>query len=209
MASTFVPLQREEVERIARDGYRAAFPPPAGPPPPPRNVHSALFVLDGERIEVPYRGRMWELLPVSFSDGLRLVAAKAAIEAFDENADAGDIIRYHAALELTVRLARRYLRPRGRLRRLRWRLRLSRNPFRHATEAEVGQFLGFFLASRMMSSVRSRPAHAAVSAPTSSRRRSSTGSRSGPGRGHGANTAPASRTSAELQPRRSSDSLKP
>lgn len=122
--------------------------------PAPRNLRPTLIVIGERGLELPYRGVMYELRPVSFPDGLRLLEARNAIEEAGAGSDAASVKAIGSALRTVVGMTRRYLRPRGRLRGLRWRLRLSRNPFRRATESEVGEILGFFLASRMMSRAR-------------------------------------------------------
>jgi hypothetical protein len=152
----FEPLDVEELERIAREQYARAFPRREGRSSKPRNVGATLATLGAQRIGVAFRGRVWELLPVSFEDGLRLTVARSAVEAMeDEGSITPEKARfYHEALRSVVALAPKYLRPAGVVSRLLWRLRLRRNPYRAATDAEVGQLLGFFLASQMRSRAR-------------------------------------------------------
>ena len=150
---------RAEVERIAREGYRKRFPD--GPPtaPPPTNGRPMLLLAGADVLEIPYRGTLYELRHVSFEDGIVCVTAKAAIDATEgAPLTPESIAAYRAACRAVVSLVPRYLRPvHGMLRRLRWRLGLHRNPFRSATDAEVGQLLGFFLASRTRSRGHPRP----------------------------------------------------
>lgn len=154
--ATFTKLSRTELEELARDRYRQMFPEGRPRARPPRNVGTVLVVTGADRFEIPYRGRMYELLPVSFEDGLRLTQAQTVIEELEgeRRPTQEDSEAYARALRLVVRMTCRYLLPRGRLRRLRWRLRIGRNPFRRATEAELGELLGFFLGCRMRSRVR-------------------------------------------------------
>jgi len=154
--ATFTKLTRSELEELARTRYREAFPEGRPRANPPRNIGSVLIITGADRVEIPYRGRMYELLPVSFEDGLRLTQCQSVIEELvgGRRPTHEDSEAYAGALRVIVRMTRRYLLPRGRLRRLRWRLRLVRNPFRHATEAELGELLGFFLGCRMRSRVR-------------------------------------------------------
>lgn len=159
MTTRFEPLDVEGLERMAHEGYARKYAAPPGSPlgarsvNRPRNVRATLFMVDGERVEIPYRGRVYELLPVSFEDGLRLADVRGTLEELeDAKPTTENVARYRSALRFVVALAPRYLRPRGRWRRAFWAL--TRNPFRHATDAEVGELLGFFLGSRMRSRVR-------------------------------------------------------
>lgn len=162
MSAQFTRVPREELERMAREEYARQFPRGRPAPAQPRNVRATLLSMGEGRLEITHRGRSYELLPVTFSDGLRLQEARAAIERADHaqhNTDelTPEVMRdYYMALKHVVSLAPQYLRPVGRVRRLLWRLGLTRNPYRGATEAEVGQLLGFFLATSTRSSVRFR-----------------------------------------------------
>lgn len=154
--ATFTKLSRSELEDMAKGQYRRHFPD--GPPvrvPRHRNVGPALQLLDAERLEVGLRGRRYELLPVSLEDGLRLLRARQAVEDLEEAEPTEEnILAYAEALRLVVRLARKYLKPTNPVRRLLWRMRIRGSPLKDATEAEVGQCLGFFLGCRMRSTVR-------------------------------------------------------
>ncbi len=163
-------VPREIVLEHARAGYRERYPEgrPAGAPA--ANVGPALRVLEADAIRIPYKGREYELGHVSFEDGLRLVEAKAAIVGIEPDADPTPerVAAYLQAMRLVVSIAPRYLVPVTPVRRLLWRLGLRRNPFRSATDAEVGHFLGFFLACRTRSRVRySAPVHPGARVPTS------------------------------------------
>jgi len=158
MASTFTRVPREELERMAREQYARVYRDGRSDRPKPerpRNVRASLLVFGADKVEVPFHGRMYELTPVSFEDGMRLSDVRATIEELeDAEPTRENARRYLDACRLVVRLAPRYMLPRGRLRRALWRLRLRRNPFRQASEREVGELLGFFLGCRMMSRVR-------------------------------------------------------
>ena len=162
-------IPRADLEAMAHEGYRKQFP--GGPPPgaPPANARPTLLLLGGDVIRIPFRGLVYELGHVSFEDGIRLVMARAAIleledgEPTEENAAA-----YVKAMRTVVAMAPRYLLPVNRLRRIFWRVRLRRNPFRSATDTEVGHLLGFFLGCRTRSRVQyPAPAAARAPAPTS------------------------------------------
>ncbi len=147
--------RRAVVEALAAEGYRERYPEGRQEAPPAANVAPALRLLGSERLVVPYRGRAYELGHVSFEDGIRLVLARATITSLDdadptpENTEA-----YVRAMRVVVGMAPRYMVPVGRVRRFFWRLRLRRNPFRKATDVEVGLLLGFFYGCRMRSRVQ-------------------------------------------------------
>ena len=152
-------IPRALLEEASREGYRRQFPTGPRPGAPPANARATLHLLvQGDVIRIPYRGRVYELGHVSFEDGIRLVEARAAIVALEDvEPDEENTAAYLGALRTVVALAPRYLLPMNRLRRLFWRLRLRRNPFRSATDAEVGHLLGFFLGCRTRSSVQYPP----------------------------------------------------
>ncbi len=159
---------RAAIEAMAREGYRKKYPGGPREAPSPANGRPALLMIGADSIHVPYRGRMYELGHVSFEDGIRLVEARAAIMApTDDDATPEKIAAYLQAMRFVVRLAPRYMVPVGLVRRFFWRLRIRRNPFRTATDSEVGHILGFFLVSRMRSRVPSRTATTRELAPIS------------------------------------------
>jgi hypothetical protein len=106
-----------------------------------------------------FRGVAYEIVPVSFEDGIRLSEVRAALaEAEDEERLTPEVARdARNALRFVASLAPKYLRPLRLPARLLWALRLRRNPYRRATEVEVGQLLGFFWGCRMTSRARSLP----------------------------------------------------
>ncbi len=150
---------RSVIEARAREAYRRKFPDgrPAGAPA--ANGRPTLLVLGADTFQVPYKGRLYELLHVSFEDGVRLLEARTAVVAMEgleaDDATPDMIAAYLRSMRFVARLAPRYMVPVRFVRRFFWRLRIRRNPFRTATEAEVGHLLGFFLASRMRSRVPS------------------------------------------------------
>lgn len=155
---TFERVPRAELERMAREAYARHHPPRPSKPPPPRNSVPTLLALGAERLAFAYRGVAYEILPVSFDDGVRLCEARAALDVAEDD----DLLTPEAArearraLHFVASLSTRYLRPVRWWRRLLWALRLRRNPYRRATETEVGQLLGFFLGCRTMSRARSQ-----------------------------------------------------
>lgn len=93
-----------------------------------------------------YRGRLYDVPPVPFLAGVRLVELRDQLSQAETPADE---VR---ALREIVTVMKRLIRPRGKVRRATWWLR--RNPFRHASEQEIGELLGFFSAHRTQSRVR-------------------------------------------------------
>jgi hypothetical protein len=155
------PLDAEELERLAREQYARAFPKRPASVTRARNVRATLLIVGDGKVEFAFHGRMYEVLPVSFEDGCRLQDVQATLGELAETGSTGGanggpetIERSLHAFRFIAGLARRYVRPRGKWRRLLWTVRLTRNPFRRATPAEVGELLGFFLGCQMRSSVR-------------------------------------------------------
>lgn len=89
---------------------------------------------------------VFDVPPVPYLAGIRLVELRQQLSSADtpaaERRTCGEI----------VRVMKRLVRPRGRLRRLCWAL--LPNPFRNASEQEIGELLGFFSAHRTLSRVR-------------------------------------------------------
>ena len=146
---------RSEIEARAREAYRRKFPDGRPTGAPPANGRPALLMLGADAIRIPYRGRMYELGHVSFEDGIRLVEARASILSLEDDEPTPEkVAAYLEAMRVIVRLAPRYMVPVRLVRRFFWRLRIRRNPFRTATDAEVGHLLGFFLGCRTRSRVQ-------------------------------------------------------
>lgn len=119
------------------------------PPPSPRNVRPVVWLSDPFRI--PFRGHLWEIPPVPFEDGARCLEL---MDWFQKSAEdpTHAVEEYRDRMRDAVALIRRLVRPhKGRLRRLRWRLRLMRNPWRTASHEELGEILGFFWGRRTKS----------------------------------------------------------
>jgi hypothetical protein len=152
----FEPLSAEELDEFAREQYARAFPKREGPPPRARNVRATRLLVGAEQLAIEYRDVQYELLPVEFADGVLLAECRARVEAIEDESKLDPMVvrDYLVALRKVVALAPKYLRPLGRVRRLLWRLGIRKNPYRRATEAEIGQLLGFFLGCRMRSRVR-------------------------------------------------------
>ena len=122
------------------------------PPPAPRNVRPVLWLTDPFRI--PFRGRLWEIPPVSFDDGARVLEYLAWIDGIKEDPDRF-VTEYRTKMREVTRLIWRCVRPYwSRWARIRWRLGLMKNPWRTASMEELGEILGFFWMRRMMSPVR-------------------------------------------------------
>ena len=122
------------------------------PPAPVKNRPALVYLTDPLR--VPYRGRLYELPPVSYMDGVRITDIMSQLEDPDLEEE-----KRLTAMQDAAALIRRLVTPdrdRGWWLRLRWKLRLVRNPFRPAvaTEMEIGELLGFLAWCRTMSSVR-------------------------------------------------------
>ncbi len=161
-------IRSGDVEARARAAYAEHFAT-AGRAPEPTNIGPTLQILGaGDVLCVPYRGVGYALGFVSFADGVKLVRAKAQIEELiDEEVTDETLAVYLEGMRVVVSMAPKYLRPVGRWRRFVYRA-LRLNPFRSATDAEVGQLLGFFLTSRMRSRGLSAPPPARpVLVPTS------------------------------------------
>lgn len=185
MALTAQRTPRAEVLKHAEELYQERFPD--GPPAEaPANVGTMLLLAGADVLEMTYKGTLYELGHVSFEDGLELTRAREALEQLEEAVTEANVRAYALAAQRVVDMAPKYLFPvHGRFRRLRWRLRLRRNPFRDATDAEVGLLLGFFLRCRMRSRVGSRPPSGARRELISLTSGTSTGSRTGNGRARG------------------------
>ena len=78
------PYSRTVSEARAHEAYLEAYP--QGPPraEPPANAGAVLVAIGVASIQLPYRGRMYELGHVSFEDGVRLLGARKAIDAGSE-----------------------------------------------------------------------------------------------------------------------------
>jgi hypothetical protein len=115
-----------------------------------RNLEPAAELF-GEAV-LEYRGRRFRVPPVPFAFGVALVGLQERIRRMQDAPEGADTLaELHAVLREAVALFPRLVRHTG------WRRPLGRllpNPFRAASEFEVGELLGFFSGCRMMSRVR-------------------------------------------------------
>ena len=121
-----------------------------------RNVEAVLSL--GDVRYVTYRNGLYRIPPVPFKLGQRVLdaqmrwlhhAKQVAMTGQQTPSDA-----FYKETAVLVRLLWKHIRPAGKINRLLWRLHLLRNPFRHASEADVQALTNFFSQGRMMSSVR-------------------------------------------------------
>lgn len=147
--------------------HRAARPAKAAPrqpgakipdaPPEQRNVEVVLSL--GDVRYVHFRQWTFRCPPIPFKLGQKVLDSHTKVLAHARQvATTGKkepMKAYYAELAVLVDLLWRHLRPASRVGRLLWRLGLTRNPLRLASEAEVKAITDFFLKGRMTSSVRS------------------------------------------------------
>lgn len=139
------------VERLAR--FRQ---PPA---PAPQNVRNVARI--GSWRLLGYGERQFLVPPVPAIAGARLDAIQRRFAEINRADPTPELVDEYVKLcgdvvTLAHRLVRHHRwRAKGwRGRMARWLWRRSRNPFRDASEGEIGMLLGFFSECRMMSSVR-------------------------------------------------------
>ena len=124
----------------------AAFLAEQGPQQAPEVLNTGAVVgLDGVRV-LEYRGRRYAVPPVPYTAGLKLQQIVRTFErlANDPNASEADALATaNEAVGLFASLVRRP-----------WYARFLPNPFRRASDAEVGQLLHFFWMCRMSTGVR-------------------------------------------------------
>lgn len=103
-------------------------------------------------LPLEFGGRRYRVAPVPFASGVQLLELQARVRALQDRAGSPDsLTELRAILEEAVALFPRLARPAG------WRgwvWRCMPNPFRKASEFEVGALIGFFSGCRMKSSVR-------------------------------------------------------
>ena len=133
---------------------------PATPPAGPRNVEAVLSI--GQMEYVAFRGRAYGVPPLPWRLGQRIaVAHQAALAAAEAlrlaPTDGATLARYYDALSRVPPLLWQACRPVGWWWRALAFLRLHRNPFREATEAELIGLTHFFLSRRMRSPDLSLP----------------------------------------------------
>ncbi|HEX2091819.1 MAG TPA: hypothetical protein VHG28_05420 [Longimicrobiaceae bacterium] len=110
-------------------------------------------VLDLSRpLPLEFRGYTYLVPPVPFVFGVRLVGLQERVRRLQDRPDSPESLdELQAILEEAVELFPRLARPTG------WRRLFRRvlpNPFRSASEFEIGELIGFFSGCRMRSRVR-------------------------------------------------------
>jgi hypothetical protein len=116
------------------------------PPPAPRNVREVLDL--GTTVYVSFRGRAYGVPPLPWREGQRLLAAwneAVRMPALISPTDRSNYTRVMGDITATLW---RNTRPVGLFWRVLKRLGLLRNPFASASDSELAELLGFFLASR-------------------------------------------------------------
>lgn len=103
-------------------------------------------------LPLEFRGQTYLVPPVPFVFGVRLVGLQERVRRLQDQPDTPAVLEeLRAILEEAVELFPSLVRPRG-WRRLIWRI--APNPFRGASEFEIGELMGFFLGCRTRSRVR-------------------------------------------------------
>lgn len=128
-----------------------------------RNVEPVLSI--GQTEFIHFRGRAFGVPPLPWQAGEALtevyVTAVEAMEILATNAkDRAALRDYYSAIRQMPGLLWANCHPTGKFARVLKSIGLARNPFRRASDAELLEFSDFFLARRMRSGVRFRPAAA-------------------------------------------------
>lgn len=164
-----------EVQRILEEEFSE---------PEPRYVNGPeAAALDRSRFRV-FRGRVYEVPPIPVPLGLDLFELQLQLL---DGGNVAEVRRIHREL---LALFKKLARPASGLGRLFWRL--APNPFRHASEREVRDWLDFFWLCRTGTPYRVWLAGAIENARQSTGSASSTSSAPATGSGHG--HGPTSRT---------------
>ncbi len=151
---------------MAAAHHRAARRPGAStvrPSSRTRNIEPVLSI--GQTEFIHFRGRAFGVPPLPWQAGEALtdahVSALEAMETLAENAtDRPALVQYYNAIRRIPALLWANCHPTGKIARLLKFFRLSRNPFRRASDGELLEYSDFFLARRMRSGGR-RPQMAA------------------------------------------------
>lgn len=155
----------DEVAARHRAAQRTPTPPRQNPsrtvvqPPVPqqRNVEQVLSL--GSVRYITYRDRTYRIPPVPYKLGQKVLdlyvkiladAKQVALTGQQGPADA-----FYKKMDRMATLLWSHIRPVGKIRRMFWRLKLTKNPFRSASEEEMKAITDFFLQGRTTSSVRS------------------------------------------------------
>lgn len=149
-------FSRAELEELAHEQYVREFP--SSPEPRLRfaNVRPVLGLSGADHVFS--RGKIWEVPAIPFEAGARLVEIRQGLESLTAAQETPETVQlYLELLRSAVALFPRLVRPQARgLRRLLWRMGIRRNPWRDASEEEVGEMVGFFYRSRTRSPGRGR-----------------------------------------------------
>lgn len=115
------------------------------------------IVLDlGNIVFFHFRGRAYGMPPLPWAEGQRLM--KVWLEASQHTTITKDNAQaYFAALRQIPPILWRNCYPSSKLLRIMRRLGLMKNPFKSATEQELGRYASFFLARRMRSGESNPP----------------------------------------------------
>jgi hypothetical protein len=134
------PKPRAEVEAAWRDHLRSEAKVPET-----RNVAPVLYLTDPVR--VPFRGLMYEIPPVPYTVGLQAVEMQSEIM---RAVEANDFAAYKVILGDLIKLIRKNVKPYRVRTWYRFWWAMGWNPFRQASEVELGEFLAGFLMRRTM-----------------------------------------------------------
>jgi hypothetical protein len=125
------------------------------------NARPVLYLV--EPVRWPFRGRMYEVPPIPFRTGVRVVAFTEWVNGLRQRKEMdGFADEYRDKIGGALKIIRRCVIPdkRYRVRRLLWRLRLMPNPWRTASVEEVSELMGFFSGRLTKSLDRQAPAPA-------------------------------------------------
>lgn len=111
----------------------------------------------GATVFILFRGRAYAVPPVPWRLGEKLAALRAAAVNFGPELLADQTPSYYKLIGELPKLLWGHMRPVGLMWRLLRKLRLLRNPFQQATEAELVELSDFVLGRRMRSSVSIHP----------------------------------------------------
>lgn len=150
-----------QAARVRRAQRSAAAAPAGSAAAPRRNLQPILEL--GDTTYFQFRGRAYGVPPLPWKAGQRLMDAYlraiAAAEALGRNpTDAEQRMGYYRALAEISPLLWAHCRVAGWHWQLMRRLRLLRNPFQRASEAQLLEIADFFLQRRMKSHAPPRPA---------------------------------------------------
>jgi hypothetical protein len=140
----------EEVHASVRKAQRDPVPPPR-----PSNVRAVLDL--GTLTYFTFRGRMYGVPPLPWQEGERLLDAWLELRNLGETVDRVNVHSYYRCLGRLSAIIWRNTRMVGRLPRLLKWLRIWRNQFDQANDAELAEVAVFYLARRTSSTGGFRP----------------------------------------------------